>query len=375
MPSRDPNAVAAMRRALELAALGQGFVEPNPMVGCVLLRDGRTIGEGYHHRFGGPHAEVEALRHARDQAHGATAYVTLEPCAHFGKTPPCTQALIAAGVQRVVVATRDPFPEVAGRGLDQLRAAGVEVDVGLLEREARELNAPFFRLVEQGRPFVLAKWAMTLCGHIATHTGSSQWISSPQSRDLVHQLRGRMDAILVGSTTARRDDPQLTARPPGARLATRIVFDRLASLPPGSRLVQSAREAPVIVAASPEAPRTAIQQLTDRGVEVLVLPGASHSQRLSELLHELGRRRMTNLLAEGGGGLLGGLFDLQVVDEVHVFLAAKIVGGQAAPVPIAGGGLAEMAQAWKLDNPALLPSGPDVYLRGRLTRPSADEQV
>src|SRR5919197_3355884 len=206
-----------MSRALELAERGRGFVEPNPLVGAVVVRDGRVVGEGWHRRYGEAHAEVNALAAAGEAARGATLYVTLEPCCHHGKTPPCTDAVLRAGVRRVVAAMADPFPQVAGQGVAQLRAAGVEVEVGVCEREARELNAPYLTLLAEGRPYVHAKWAMSLDGKIATRGGDSRWISGPASREVVHRLRGRVDAILVGAGTVRADDPLLTARPLGPR--------------------------------------------------------------------------------------------------------------------------------------------------------------
>ncbi|HTU24438.1 MAG TPA: bifunctional diaminohydroxyphosphoribosylaminopyrimidine deaminase/5-amino-6-(5-phosphoribosylamino)uracil reductase RibD, partial [Pirellulales bacterium] len=206
-----------MARALELAARGLGRVEPNPLVGCTIVNQGDVVGEGWHGQFGGPHAEIEALRVAGPHAAGATMYVTLEPCAHFGKTPPCTQAIVAAGIRRVVAATVDPFPAVGGQGLTELREAGIEVSVGQSAEEARRLNAPYFKLVETGRPWLIAKWAMTLDGKIATRSGASRWISSRDSRQIVHALRGRVDAVLVGIGTALADDPLLTARPAGPR--------------------------------------------------------------------------------------------------------------------------------------------------------------
>ena len=234
-----------MARALELAARGEGFVEPNPMVGCVIARGAEIIGEGWHRKFGGPHAEVEALHVAGTRARGATLYVTLEPCCHQGKTPPCTDAILASGLGRVVVAQRDPFPAVAGGGIERLRQAGLAVEVGLREAEARRLNAPYLKLTESGRPWVIAKWAMTLDGKLASRTGDSRWISNEASRAIVHQLRGRVDAIVVGRGTAGQDDPLLTARPAGPRVATRIVLDTRASLASDSQLVTTAGEAPV----------------------------------------------------------------------------------------------------------------------------------
>jgi diaminohydroxyphosphoribosylaminopyrimidine deaminase/5-amino-6-(5-phosphoribosylamino)uracil reductase len=355
-----------MRRALELAAQGQGAVEPNPMVGCVIARGAEIIGEGWHRRFGGDHAEIEALRLAGARARGATLYVTLEPCCHQGKTPPCTRAVLAAGIGRVVTAMRDPFPEVAGGGLAELAAAGVAVDTGVLEDEARRLNAPYLKLLSSGRPWVLAKWAMTLDGKTATRTGESRWISGPLSREVVHRLRGRMDAILVGRGTAERDDPQLTARPPGPRTPVRVVLDTRASLPSESQLLRTARESPVLVAVGPEATEADRQRLSDGGCEVQVFDGPTPAARLGALLDELGRRRMTNVLVEAGGRLLGSLFDARLIDEVHVFLGPKLFGGAEAAGPIAGHGIDLVSQALVLESLRVEQLESDVYLHGRI---------
>lgn len=370
----DPEAV--MRRALELAARGEGFVEPNPMVGAVVVDDDlNLLGEGFHERFGGPHAEINALRQAGERAAGATLSVTLEPCCHYGKTPPCSAAAIASGVRRVVVAAPDPAPHVAGGGIAELRAAGIEVEVGLLGDAAARLIAPFAKLFTTGLPWVHAKWAMTLDGRIASRTGASRWISNEASRRIVHELRGRMDAIVVGSGTVAADDPLLTARPPGPRRPARIVVDSRARLAVDSQLMRTMGEGPVIVAASAAADPADVRQLEAAGVEVLRVPSspAAASSRaarvdLRALLQELGRRRMTNVLFEGGGRLLGSLFDEKLVDEAHVFVAPKIVGGEGAPSPVAGTGLAEIPAASQLDRAQIQVLDGDVYIRGRLTR-------
>jgi diaminohydroxyphosphoribosylaminopyrimidine deaminase/5-amino-6-(5-phosphoribosylamino)uracil reductase len=357
-----------MQRALELAARGQGHVEPNPMVGCVVARGAEIIGEGWHRRFGAAHAEIEALAIAGRRAAGATMYVTLEPCCHEGKTPPCTRAIVGAGVGRVVVAQRDPFPGVAGRGIAELEAAGIQAEVGLLEAEARRLNGPYLKLLATGRPWVVAKWAMTLDGKIATRTGSSRWISGDESRKIAHALRGRVDAILVGRATQQRDDPLLTARPPGARTATRVVFDSRASLSSESQLVRTAREVPMLVAVGPEAPQAERRRLADAGCEVRVCEGESPAARLDGLLAELGRRRMTNVLVEGGAGLLGSFSDAGQIDEVHVFIAAKLLGGASAPSPVAGEGIDAMSAALMLDKPEVRQVGSDIYVHGPVRR-------
>lgn len=357
-----------MARALELAARGQGWVEPNPMVGCVIVQNGETVGEGFHRHFGGPHAEVEALTLAGPRAAGADLYVTLEPCCHHGKTPPCTQALIAAGVRRVVVAGRDPFKQVAGQGIDELKRAGIKVEVGLLESESRELNAPYLKLVTTGRPWIIAKWAMTLDGKLATRSGDSRWISCEASRAIVHHLRGRVDAILIGRNTATVDDPLLTARPAGARTAARIVLDTGASLDSSSQLLRTAREVPLIVATGQSSPAAERQRLAAAGAEVLVCAGATPGERLNWLLDELGRRRMTNVLVEGGGQILGSLLDAGQIDEVHVFIAPKMIGGKTASSTIGGVGLDMLANALALSEPRIVRCGSDAYVHGRIAR-------
>jgi len=362
-----------MTHALELAVQGEGAVEPNPMVGCVIVRDDKVVGAGWHRQFGGPHAEVDALAKAGAASEGATMYVSLEPCCHQGKTPPCTRAIIDAKICRVVLAMRDPFPQVDGGGMEQLQAAGIVVETGLLEDESKQLNAPYLKRLDTGLPWVIAKWAMTLDGKIATRNGDSQWISNEKSRKIVHQLRGRVDAIIVGRGTAKADDPLLTARPPGPRVATRVVLDSQASLSLDSQLVKTASQAPVLIAVSAQAPEENRQRLEASGCEVLLLSGNSHENRLQQLLAELGSRQMTNLLVEGGGHLFGGLFDLQAIDEVHTFIASKLIGGDCAPTPIGGKGVSDMGQAWELGCPVSENLAGDIYLHGRLQRKATGE--
>jgi diaminohydroxyphosphoribosylaminopyrimidine deaminase/5-amino-6-(5-phosphoribosylamino)uracil reductase len=361
-----------MAQALALAMRGQGSVEPNPMVGCVIVREGAIVGQGFHEKFGAPHAEVNALAEAGERAAGATAYVTLEPCCHQGMTPPCTQALIKAGIKRVVVAVEDPFDKVRGRGIAELRAAGIECEVGVRGADSNWLLAPYRKLIETGRPWVIAKWAMTLDGKLATQTGDSQWISSEASRAVVHQLRGRVDAVVVGSRTECVDNPLLTARPANLadvkRIATRVVVDSAALLSLESRLVQTAPDIPVLLAAGDAAPQGACNRLASTGVEVFRCAGGSHAERIASLLDEMGRRRMTNVLVEGGSQLLGTMFDMRVVDEVHVFIAPKLAGGAAAPGPVGGVGMERMAAALKLADITIEELDGDVYVHGRIER-------
>lgn len=360
-----------MRRALELARRGAGLVEPNPMVGAVVTAaDGAVVGEGWHAAFGGPHAEVAALAAAGSRARGGTLYVTLEPCCHHGKTPPCTEAILAAGVARVVVGCQDPFPAVAGAGLDRLRAGGVVVTLGVCAAEAARLVAPFRTLLERRRPWVIAKWAMSLDGRVATAGGESRWISSVESRALVHALRGKVDAILVGSGTALADDPLLTARPPGPRTPLRIVLDGRARLSADSRLVRSARETPVLVAVAAGADLQRVRALEAAGCEVWVSDAADRPGRLAALLAELGRRRLTNMLVEGGPEVLGGFFDAGLVDEVWAFIAPRIIGGAAAVAPVGGSGVAVLAAAAGIDVEEVSHPGGDLFLRGLVRRDS-----
>lgn len=347
-----------MRHALALAAQGRGAVEPNPMVGAVVLDAvGQLAGEGWHQRFGGPHAEVFALRAAGERARGGTLIVTLEPCCHHGKTPPCTDAVLAAGVARVVVAMADPFPRVAGGGLNILRGAGVVVEVGVCEADALALNAPYLKLLRTGRPWVHAKWAMTLDGKIATRTGDSKWISGEESRRRVHELRGRLDAILVGRGTVVADDPLLTARPAGARVPARVVVSASGALPAACQLRATAREVPVIVyTANPGA----LWGWADDGAEVV----GCEALTVDAVLADLGRRRFTNVLVEGGAGLLGSARDADAIDEFHVFVAPKVAGGTAALTPIGGTGGERMANALALEGVTFEPSGADVYVHG-----------
>jgi len=378
---RFESEASVMRHALALAAQGIGRVEPNPAVGAVLVDDDlHLIAEGFHERFGSPHAEVNAIAAAGERARGATLFVTLEPCCHHGKTPPCSRAVIAAGVKRAVVAMQDPAPHVAGGGIAELCAAGIEVEIGTCEADARRLVAPFVTLMTLGRPFVHAKWAMTLDGKIATRTRHSKWISNRQSRELVHTLRGRMDAIIVGAGTALADDPLLTARPPGPRTPTRIVVDAQGKLRPDSQLAQTARITPVLLATTPGADASRLQALEQLGVEVLhcepvgssrrTKPDGSHGVDLAAFLNELGRRRMTNVLVEGGGALLGSFFDAELIDEVHVVIAPKLVGGSEAVTPVGGIGLAQVPELSQLDAPSITLLGDDVYVNGRVRRRS-----
>ena len=357
-----------MLAAVELARQGEGRVEPNPMVGCVVVADGQLIAGGHHEFFGGPHAEVIALRQVDDRPlDSATLYVTLEPCAHYGKTPPCVDLLLKRRPARVCVGCIDPNPATRGRGVETLRTAGIEVTVDVAASACEALIAPFRKRIERGLPFVIAKWAMTLDGRIASHTGNSQWISGEHSRAIVHRLRGRCDAIAVGARTAALDDPLLTARPPGPRTPLRVVFDRRASLSPESRLARTAREFETIIFCEESNGADLsgrLSALQEAGVRAIPLPAGDG--QLEEALRHLVALGCTNILVEGGGGLIGSFFDSRLIDEVHVFVAAKIIGGQNAIGPVGGAGIATFGRCVTIDEPLWENSGEDMYLRGRL---------
>jgi diaminohydroxyphosphoribosylaminopyrimidine deaminase / 5-amino-6-(5-phosphoribosylamino)uracil reductase len=353
-------------RALELAARGRGWVEPNPLVGAVVVRDGVVVGEGWHERFGQAHAEINALRQAGERARGADLFVTLEPCCHFGKTPPCTAAVIGAGIRRVVSAMLDPFPLVAGQGASHLREAGIVVEVGVGEVAARRLNAPYLKRLRTSLPWVHAKWAMTLDGKIATRTGESKWITGEAARAHVHELRGRMDAIVVGKGTLLADDPLLTARPPGPRQATRVVLTANGGrLPTSCRLLETIQEAPVVVFTL-ESARAKLSAWRDRGADVVGLPDMD----VKSVLTELGRRGMTNVLVEGGAETLGRFRDAGEIDEIHAFVAPKLFGGIHALTPVSGLGIAGLNEAWTLAEWDVRRIGDDVLIHGFVNSPA-----
>lgn len=339
-----------MQVAIELAAQGQGSVEPNPMVGCVIVRDGEITGRGFHAKFGGPHAEVVALESltSRQHARGATAYVTLEPCCHHGKTPPCSQALIDAGIARVVVAMADPFPQVNGGGLQQLRDAAIITTVGVLRDQSASLNAPYLKRVQTGLPYVIAKWAMTADGRIATATGESKWITGPTSRSQVHRLRGRVDAIITGMGTVEADDPLLTARPPGPRTATRVIFCRHRLPALQSKLIQTVDVAPVLLITAKSFEDAGLDLLRQRGVEVYGCDTDDASEMTLAALAQLASNGATNVMLECGGQLLSSFLATDQLDECHVYVGPKLFGGKTSAGPIGGEGVLSIDQALRL---------------------------
>lgn len=356
-----------MQRALTLARRAEGHTSPNPAVGAVLVKAGEIVGEGYHRRAGAPHAEVEALRAAGGSARGATLYVTLEPCNHHGRTPPCTEAIIEAGIAQLFYASGDPNPHVAGNGHRRLVEAGLSVQQGPCTAEAQHLNRFFFHYIRTGRPYVVAKFAASLDGKIATHTGHSQWITGQAARQKGHTLRQQVDAILVGAGTAIADNPRLTTRlpRPDVRHPRRILLDSRGRVPLESRLFQPDLPGHTIVAATEATPPARRATLNDRGTETLILPATPAGRvDIAALLKTLGERQIISLLVEGGSQVLGTFFERGLVNEVWAFVAPLIIGGQQAPGPVGGDGFADLAQAGRLPSPTIEAIGQDFLIRG-----------
>lgn len=364
----DPAHARHMARALELAERGRPTASPNPMVGCVVVQGDAVVGEGWHERPGTPHAEIHALNGAGDAARGATVYVTLEPCDHHGRTPPCSEALVRAGVARVVVATEDPDPRVDGRGLERLRAAGIDVVVGVMRREAEAQNEAFRVSRTYGRPFVLYKTATTLDGKIATRTGQSRWISDEASRERVQRWRHELDAVAVGIETVLADDPRLTARIPGGRAPLKVVFDSSARTPADAALFREddrGRPARVLVVVGPDAPESRRATLRRAGAEVVEPAAAEGRPSVTAALRALTEREVGSVLLEGGGTLAWSFFEAGVVDRVAWFIAPKLVGGTGAG-PLAGVGVPTLDEAIRLEEVRTEPSGVDLLVTARI---------
>ncbi|HEY2283835.1 MAG TPA: bifunctional diaminohydroxyphosphoribosylaminopyrimidine deaminase/5-amino-6-(5-phosphoribosylamino)uracil reductase RibD [Solirubrobacteraceae bacterium] len=364
-----------LARAIELARNGAGVVKPNPVVGAVIARDGEVLGEGWHERFGGAHAEVNAIEACGlADLSAATLYVSLEPCCHEGKTPPCTDAIVQSGIRRVVVGSDDPTEKASGRGLGILRDEGVEVVLvgGELATGARLLNQAFRKHARVGRPWVLFKSAMTLDGKVATRTGDSQWISGESSRELAHQWRASVDAVVVGIGTALADDPRLTARPDGIAdelersQPRRVVFDSLARLSPGSRLVSAALEIPLTVVVSRAAARADTDALEAAGVQVLVATGENEPARVRSALDQLGAIGVSSALLEGGPHLAGAFLDAGEIDEIRLFLAPLLLGGSAARDPLEGKGVERISEALRALTCECERVGEDLLISARL---------
>lgn len=355
-----------MKRALELAARARGKTSPNPLVGAVVVRDGEIVGEGYHRQAGTPHAEINALCQAGAKARKATMYVTLEPCCHFGRTPPCTEAIIAAGISKVVVATGDPNPLVAGKGIRVLQEAGIDVDVGVREAEARRLNEVFFKYIVNERPFVTLKAAMSLDGKIATRRGDSKWITGEKARAFGHRLRAENDATVVGIGTVLADDPLLTVRLAGEeKNKLRLCVDSRLRIPLDAQLVRTAREVPVVVATLKDRSNTEKQKrLIALGVEIWELPSRNGRVDLDCLMTELGRRGVLSVLLEGGATLNASALAAKIIDKFIFILAPKVIGGREAPGAFGGSGFAELSEAIDIVDLDLQQIGADLVITG-----------
>lgn len=357
--------IGYMQKALDLAEQARGRTSPNPMVGALIVKDGAVVGSGYHHQAGTPHAEVHALKEAGRKAFGATMYVTLEPCSHHGRTPPCSRAVIEAGLSKVVVAMEDPNPLVAGRGIREMREAGIEVKVGVLEEKAQKLNEVFIKYITTQRPFVMIKTAMTMDGKIATSSGDSRWVTGAESRELVHRWRAWYDAILVGIGTVLADDPCLTCRLPGeTKNPLRIVLDSTGKIPLESRLLNTLSEAPVIIATTDKISAEKRSALAKRGAEVLILAEDKGRPKLKELLRELSAREISSLFVEGGAQVNAAFIKEGLVDKAAWFVAPKIVGGQEAPGPVADLGVLKMQEAEPLYDLSINMVGEDLLIEG-----------
>jgi len=353
-----------MRQALKLARRGLGKVSPNPMVGAVVVKGGRVIAQGYHHLFGGDHAEVDALKRAKEDVSGSTLYVTLEPCRHWGKTPPCTDAIIKSKISKVVVGMLDPFPEMRGKSIELLNQQGIPTVVGVLEADCRSLNETYLKYINTGLPYVTVKWAQSLDGKISTPRGGSPYISSPQSLKLAHRLRATHDAILVGVNTAIKDNPALTTRLVKGRNPVRVVLDSHLRLPLDSKVLSNQGAAKTIVAATPAAPKEKLAALAKMGIEVLTIPPNSSSRvDLPALLKTLSQRQISSVLVEGGAEVITSFLRLALADKIICIIAPKILGkGTDAVTDL---NITDLTQALKMTFTRLYRSGVDIVVEGR----------
>jgi len=352
-----------MRRALRLASRGQGRTSPNPMVGAVIVKRGRAVGEGYHREVGGAHAEVNALRAAGPAARGATLYVTVEPCCHYGRTPPCTAAITKAGVSRVLAACLDPSPRVNGRGVRALRAAGIAVNVGVLEEEACRLNAAYFKHTTTGLPLVALKTAMSLDGKIATAAGESRWITGEKARLAAHRLRATHDALLVGVGTVLADDPRLTCRKARGNTPLRVVLDSRARTPATAALL-TADERPAIIAVTRRAPKGRVRRLKQAGARVWTVASRGDRVDLEVLLRRLGKQCIQSVIVEGGGTAAAAALAEGLVDRVYFFVAPCIIGGAQSPTAVDGEGVSRLADAWRMTSTRVRRLGDDLLITG-----------
>lgn len=359
-----------MERALTLAKLGWGKTRPNPLVGAVIVKEEKVIAEGYHHYYGGDHAEVDALKKIKFLAKGAAIYVNLEPCSHYGKTPPCVEAIIKSKAKKVVVALQDPNPQVAGRGIKILREHGIEVVLGVLEEEARKLNEIFIKYITTSKPFCILKTAMTLDGKIATSNGDSKWITEEDARAYGHHIRDRVAGIMVGISTVLADDPQLNTRIPNkeGNQPVRIIVDSKLRIPLEVNVVKTAKQQPTLIATTNKAPKEKIEELAKLGVEVLMIKEKNEKINLESLMVQLGQRKIDSILLEGGGTLNYSALDVGIVDKVMCFIGPKIIGGRNAITPVEGTGKSLIKDAFIVEDISLEKFQKDILVEGYIKR-------
>lgn len=357
-----------MMYAIELAKRGLGYVNPNPLVGAVIVKDGEIIGEGWHKKYGGPHAEINALNSLKGSAEGADMYVTLEPCAHYGKTPPCAKAVAASGIKRVFIGVTDPNPLVAGKGIKILREAGIEVTCGVCEKECRELNSVFIKYITEKTPYVIMKTAMSLDGKIASITGESQWISCEESRSRVQLMRRACMGIMVGINTVLADDPRLTCRICPELDPIRIVIDSKLRIPENARLFDGLPEKRCIIAVGDSYDEKKAASLTERGAEIISCPDAEGKADLKVLMAILGEKGIDSILLEGGATLDFSALRAGIVDEVTAFVAPMLIGGEGAKTPVGGSGFKELSSAVRLCDLRYEQSGVDLMVKGRVVK-------
>lgn len=354
-----------MRLALQLAQKGCGWVSPNPMVGCVIVKNGEIIGQGWHEKYGQPHAERNALSSCRESPEGAVMYVTLEPCCHYGKQPPCTEAILSSGIKKVFVGSSDPNPLVAGKGIQILREHGVEVTEHILKEECDRLNEVFFHYIRTRRPFVVMKYAMTMDGKIAAYTGASKWITGEPARNHVHRQRHRYRAIMAGVGTILSDDPMLTCRIDNGRNPIRIVCDTNLRTPVTAQVVRTAKQIPTIIAVC-HADREKTSAFEEAGCQIIHLGEEGGHVDLRQLMEELGQREIDSVLLEGGGTLNWSALQSGIVQKVQAYLAPKLFGGQTAKTPVGGTGVPAPADAFSLKNSTVTRLGEDFLIEGEV---------
>lgn len=355
-----------MSLALSLAIKGKGKVNPNPMVGAVIVKNNKIIGKGYHEKFGGNHAEVNAIENTSEDLYGSTLYVNLEPCSHFGKTPPCVDKIIQSGIKRVVIASIDPNPLVQGKGIEKLKNAGIEIKTGVLDKENKKLNEIFIKYIKTKTPFIFMKVAMSLDGKIATCKGDSKWISCEESRKCVHKLRRELMGILVGINTVIKDDPMLNCRLENGKNPIRIIVDTELKIPMSSKIISSAKSIRTIVVTTKKAKLNSIEPLKEKGVEILIVNLKKNLVDLNDMIHKLGELNIDSILIEGGATLNFSAINENIVDKLQVYIAPIIIGGENSKTPVEGEGINYIRESFKLHDLAYKKVGSDILIEGYL---------